>query len=89
MPHHINLRVDLPEGALDINLSFFDKKMSTLVATNTETLHEASKMELPALVQNLQDEGFHLSQPRCVLDCVHEEKKDAHWASLSAVDLEV
>lgn len=91
MPAHVHLRVELPSGGIDINLTFHAQRVGALVATNSEILHEAAEIELPALAVDLEKQGFVLSQSRCVLDNLEEatDRKSKTWSSPSAVDVEV
>ena len=91
MPSHVNLHVDLPDGAIDINLTISSRKIGALIATNSIALQEAVEEEIPQLKADLGQQGFHLTQSRCILDSFDEPatKPGSAWSSLSAVNLEV
>ena len=91
MPAHVHLRVELPLGGIDINLTFHSQRVGALVATNSEILHEAAESELPSLAVDLEKQGFVLSQSRCVLDSLEDvpDRNNEAWSSPSAVDVEV
>ncbi|MBN2555726.1 MAG: flagellar hook-length control protein FliK [Anaerolineales bacterium] len=91
MPSHVNLRVDLPDGAIDINLTISSRKIGALIATNSIAIQEAVEEEIPRLKDDLGQQGFQLTQSRCVLDSFDEpaKKPGRAWSSLSAVNLEV